>query len=56
MGVGGILRGHLNVVLNAGQRSQLSLYDNAVRMRILNDLFGDLNVLIKRLAAGVDHN
>ena len=56
MGVGGILSRNLNVVLNAGQSAQLSLNDYAVRMRVLNDLLGDLNVFVKRLAGAVDHN
>ena len=44
MGVGGILGGDLHLVLNAGQRTQLGLNDDAVVMRILNDLAGDLDV------------
>ena len=57
-GVGVALVTGLNadLVLNAGQGAQLSLDNNAVRMRILNDLLGQRDVLLEGLGRSVDHN
>ena len=48
MGVGGILRGNLYVILNAGQSAELSLNNNAVSVSVLYDLLGLLDVLVER--------
>ena len=48
--------GDIDLVLNAGQCSQLGLDDNAVVMRVLDDLSGQSNVLFEGLRGGVDHN
>ena len=56
IGVGGILSGNLDIIFDAGQGSQLSLYDYAVSMCILNDLSGDLDILFKRLGGSIDHD
>ena len=45
-----------NFILNAGQGAQLSLDNNAVCMRVFNNLLGQSNVLLKRLGRSVDHN
>ena len=50
-----MILGH-NVVLNAGELAELGLYDNAVRVRIFNDLLGNLNVLLVRHGGAVEHN
>ena len=55
-GVGGILGGNRNLVLNAGQRAQLGLDGDTMIVSVLNDLLGDLNILSKGLGRGVDHN
>ena len=55
-GVAGILGGDIDLVLHAGQGTQLGLDHNTVIVGILNDLLGDLNVLREGLGAGVDHN
>ncbi len=49
-----VVRNH--VVLNAGELAQLSLYDNAVCMRILSNLLCNLNVLLVRHRRTVEHN
>ncbi len=55
-GIGGLVSGDLDLVLDAGQSAQLGLDHNAVIVGILHDLLGDLNVLGKGLAGGVDHD
>ena len=56
MGVGSLVCGDLHFVLDAGQRAELSFDDDAVVVRVLDDLLGDLDVLGKGLGGGVDHN
>ena len=55
-GVGGVLGGDLDLVLDAGQSAQLGLDDHAVVVGILNDLAGDRDVLLKGLGGAVDHD
>ena len=55
-GIGGSLGRDIDLVLNAGQRAQLSLNNDTVVMSVLNDLLGDLNVLLEGLGRGVDHD
>ena len=55
-GVGGSLSGDIDLVLDAGQGAQLSLNHNTVIVSVLNDLLGDLDVLLERLGGGVDHD
>ncbi len=55
-GVGGVLSGNLDLVLYAGQTAQLGLDHNAVVVRILDHLLGNLDVLSEGLAGSVDHN
>ena len=45
-----------HLVLDAGQRAQLRLDDDAVVMRVLDDLAGDGDVLVERLGARIDHD
>ena len=47
-GVGGILSGNLNVILNASQGAELSLDNNAVSVSVLYNLLGLLDVLVER--------
>ena len=56
VGIGGILGGHVDLILNAGQGTQLGLHHHAVVMGILHHLTGQGNVLGKGLGGGVDHN
>ena len=56
MGVVGLLGGDLHLVLDAGQSAQLGLHHHAVVVGVLHHLLGDLNVLGKGLAGGVDHD
>ncbi len=56
MGVGGVLGGDLDVVLDAGQGAQLGFHHDAVVVGVLDDLLGDLDVLLKGLGGAVDHN
>ena len=55
-GVGAVLGFNVNVVLHAGERTQLRLDDDAVVVRVLNDLAGESDVVLKGLAAAVDHD
>ena len=55
-GVGGLVSGDLDLILNAGQSAQLGLDHNAVIVGILHDLLGDLDVLGKGLGGSVDHD
>ena len=48
-GIGGILCGHLDLVLHAGQRAQLALDHNAVIMGVFDNLLGQRNVVLKGL-------
>ena len=55
-GVGSSLSGDVDFVLDASQGAQLSLDNNAVIVSVLNDLTGDLDVLLEGLGGSVDHN
>ena len=55
-GIGSSVSGNLNIVLDAGQSAQLSLNHHAVVVSVLNNLLGDLDVLLERLGGGVDHD
>ena len=46
----------LDFILNAGQRSQLCLYHNAVVMGILHNLLCNFNILGKGLGGSINHN
>ena len=56
MGVVRLLGRDLHIVLDAGQSAQLGLDHHAVVMGVLHNLLGDLDVLGKGLAGGVDHD
>ena len=56
MGVGRLVRGDLDLVLDAGEGAELGLDHHAVVVGVLNDLLGDLDVLGKGLGGGVDHD
>ena len=56
MGVGAVLSGDLDLVLNAGESAKLGLNDNAVVMCVLDDLAGDGDVVLKGLGGSVDHD
>jgi len=51
-----ILGRNADIILNTGQRAQLSLDDDAVIVGVLNDLLGDLNILSERLGGSIDHD
>ena len=51
-----VVIGDVHVVLNARELSQLRLYDDAVRMRVFDDLLGDGDILLPGLAGSVDHD
>ena len=55
-GVGGVGGVHLYIVLHTGQGAQLGLHDHTVVMGVLNDLLGDLDILLEGLGGGIDHN
>ena len=55
-GVAGILGGHLHVVLHAGQAAQLGLDGHVAVVRVLDDLAGQGDVLLKGQVAAVDHD
>ena len=55
-GVGGILSGNVDLVLYSGESAKLGLNYDAVIMGVLNDLLGDLDVLLEGKSGLVDHN
>ena len=55
-GVGRILGGNIDLVLNAGESSKFSFNNNTVVVSILNHLLGECNVVLKALGRSVDHN
>ena len=55
-GVGCLVGGHLDIVLDAGQRTQLRLHDHAVVMGVLHHLAGDLDILREGLGGCIDHH
>ena len=56
VGVGGVLGGDVDLVLDACQRTELGLDHDAVIMGVLDDLARDLDVLREGLGGGVDHD
>ena len=54
--IGRILGLDLDIVLNAGQRTELCLHDGAVCVRIFHDLARQRDIFLKRLGRSVDHN
>ena len=54
--VGSLVRGDLDLVFNAGEGAELCFDDDAVVMRVLDNLLGDLDVLGKGLGGSVDHD
>ena len=56
IGVKRVVVADFHVVLNAGQTAQLALNHNAVIVRILDHLTGQLDVLFKRQMRAVDHD
>ena len=54
--VGRLVSGHLDLILDTGQRTQLGFHDNAVIVSVLHDLLGDLDILGKGLGGCVDHH
>ena len=55
-GVGRLMRGDLDLILDAGERAEFGLDHNAVVVRVFDDLLRDLNVLGEGLGGGVDHH
>ena len=55
-GVGGILLGDVDIVLDAGETAELTLNNNAALVSVLNDLAGQGNVLLEGVLGTVDHN
>ena len=45
-----------NLVLNAGEHTELTLYSNVILMSILNNLFSKSNILVIRQGRTVYHN
>ena len=54
--VGGILFADIYIILDAGERTQLSLNDDTMVMRILDDLTRQSDVVLKGFGGGVDHD
>ncbi len=54
--VGRILSGYLYVILDTCKLAELCLYHYAVCVCILNNLLGQLDVLLERILGAVDHN
>ena len=46
---------YLDIILNTCQLAQLCFYDNTLVVCILNYLFCDGNILIKRIFGSIDH-
>ena len=55
-GVGRLVSGYLDLVLDAGQGAQLGLHHDTVVMGVLHHLAGDLDILGKGLGGRVDHH
>ena len=55
-GIGGILGGHVDFILDAGQGTQLGLHHHAVVVSIFHHLAGQGNVLGEGLGGGIDHH
>jgi len=45
-----------NILFNSAKLSQFGLYNNAIVMCIVHDLFGQLNVVLERVMRTVDHH
>ena len=56
MGVGRLVRGDLDLVLDTGEGAELGLDHDAVVMCVLDDLLRDLDIFGKGLGGGVDHD
>src|SRR5699024_5146576 len=46
----------VHVILDARELAELRLYDDAVVVRIFDDLLGDGDILLPRFAGSVDHD
>ena len=55
-GVGRLVRGDLDLILDAGERAKLGLDHDAMVVRVFDDLLRDLDVFGKGLGGGVDHH
>ena len=55
-GVGAVLGLDVDVVLHARKRAELGLDDDAVVVRVFDDLAGEGDVVLEGLAAAVDHD
>ena len=55
-GVGCLVGGHLDIVLDAGQGTQFGFHHDTVVMGVLHHLAGDLDILGEGLGGGVDHH
>ena len=55
-GVGGILLGDVDIVLDAGQTAELTLDNDTLGVGILNDLAGQSDVVLEGMLGTVDHN
>ena len=55
-GVGAVLGLDADIVLHARERAELGLDDDAVVVRILDDLAGESDIVLEGLAAAVDHD
>ena len=47
---------HHDLILDTGEGPELSLYDNALVMGILNNLLGQRDVVLKALGGSIDHD
>ena len=56
VGIGGVLRRDIHVVLNAGQTAQFPFHHHAVLVGVLHHLAGEGNVVGKGMLGPVDHH
>ena len=55
VGEAGLVLGNINIVLNSGKLTKLTLNNNAVGVSIINNLFGQGNVLLIGKMGAVNH-
>ena len=56
VGITRVLRGNVDVVLNALEPAEFALDYNVVIVRVFNDLAGECDIVFKRMMRAVDHN
>ncbi len=54
-GIGAVLSGNLNVVFDASETAEFAFYGNAVVVSVLNNFFGEFDIVFERVVATVNH-